>query len=223
MPTLSVKSDRTKTRVFLVDDHPIVRRGFQLLLSLEPDLMVCGDADSGPGALEKIITVKPDVAVVDLSLKSSSGLELVKQLRAQSASLKILVFTMHAEAVYEERALRAGANGYITKEQGTEKAIEAIRLVMQNKPFFSPRLAETVIARMSGRPLGSASSIDLLSDRELEILEAIGAGLGSREIAQKLNVSTKTVQSHREHIKTKLGLARASELVNYAYNWVQGN
>ncbi len=219
---MNAKANRSKLRVFLVDDHPIVRRGFQLLLSMEPDMMVCGEAESGPGALEKILALKPDVAVVDLSLKSGSGLELIKQLRAQSASLKILVFTMHAETVYEERALRSGANGYITKEHGTEKAIEAIRLLMQNKPFFSPRLAETVLARISGRPVAPANSLELLSDRELEILEAIGAGLGSSDIARKLNLSTKTVQSHREHIKTKLGLSRASELANYAFNWVHG-
>ncbi len=218
---MKTPASRSKIRVFLVDDHPIVRRGFQLLLSMEPDFMVCGDADAGPEALDKIIALKPDVAVIDLSLKSSSGLELIKQLRARSADLKILVFTMHAEAIYEERALRAGASGYITKDKGTEKAIEAIRLLMQDKIFFSPALAETVITRMSGRPTVAAASSDLLSDRELEILEAIGSGLGSSEIAQKLHVSTKTVQSHREHIKTKLGLTRASELVNYAYNWVR--
>jgi len=221
LATVKVKA-LTKTRVFLVDDHPIVRRGFQLLISMEPDLMVCGDADSGQGALEKILAVKPHVAVIDLTLKSSSGLELIKQLRAHSADLKILVFTMHGEPIYEERALRAGANGYITKEQGTEKAIEAIRLLLQNKTLFSPSLAETVLARMSGRAPTPADSIELLSDREIEVLDAIGNGLGSREIAQKLHLSTKTVQSHREHIKTKLGLARASELVNYAYNWVRG-
>ena len=216
-------SSRAKIRVFLADDHPIVRRGFQLLLGMEPDLMVCGDADSSPEALQKILALKPDVAVIDLSLRSSSGLELIKQIRAHSAELKILVFTMHAEAIYEERALRAGANGYVTKEMGTEKAIEAIRLLAQNKLFFSDSLTQTVIARMSGRAPTSRTSVELLSDRELEILEAIGNGLGSRQIAEKLGLSSKTVQSHREHIKTKLGLTRASELVNYAYNWLRGH
>lgn len=214
-------ASRSKIRIFLVDDHPIVRRGFQLLLSMEPDMMVCGDADTGPEALQKILQLKPDVAVVDLSLRSSNGLELIKNLRAHSVDLKIIVFTMHAEAIYEERALRAGANGYITKEQGTEKAIEAIRQVLQNKPFFSSALAEAVLARMSGRVTPGSGSADLLSDREMEILEAIGTGLSSRQIAEKLSLSSKTVQSHREHIKVKLGLAGASELVNYAYNWIR--
>ena len=214
--------DAAKIRVFLVDDHPIVRRGFQLLLSLERDLVVCGDADNAPLALQKILALKPDVAIIDLSLKSSSGLELVKQIRAHSAKVKIVVFTMHAEAIYAERALRAGANGYVTKEEGTEKAIEAIRLVLQGKTFFSPSVAEVMMARLSGGATASAASADLLSDRELEILDLIGTGLGSREIAEKLHLSNKTIQSHREHIKTKLGLKHASELVNYAYNWARG-
>ncbi|HEY5912982.1 MAG TPA: response regulator transcription factor [Verrucomicrobiae bacterium] len=220
---MKARAALSKTRVFLVDDHPIVRRGFQLLLSLEPDLLVCGDADSGEVALDKILASKPDVAIIDLSLKSSSGLELIKQLRAQDLRLKILVFSMHSEAMYEERALRAGANGYITKEQGAEKAIEAIRLLLQGKTLFSPSLAQTMLDRMAQRPATRTTSTEVLTDRELEVLEAIGQGLGSREIAAKFHLSTKTVQSHREHIKGKLGLKHASELVSYAHNWVRDN
>lgn len=209
-----------KARVFIVDDHPIVRRGFQLLLSLEPDLTICGEADSASTALGKILALKPDVAIVDLSLKCGNGLELIKQLRALKLDIKILVFTMRGETIHAERALRAGANGFITKEEGTEKAIEAIRMVLNNKTFISPALAERLLSRMSARITPLTGSKDSLSDREFEILEAIGQGLGSREIARKFNLSTKTVQSHREHMKTKLGLKNASELVNYAYNWV---
>jgi DNA-binding NarL/FixJ family response regulator len=211
-----------KVRIFLVDDHPIVRRGFQLLLSLERDLSVCGEADNAPMALERILALKPEVVIIDLSLKSSNGLELIKQIRAQSAKVKVVVFTMHAEAIYAERALRAGANGYITKEEGTEKAIEVIRLVLQGKTFVSPSVAQAIMTRLSGGGTVPAASSELLSDRELEILELIGNGLGSSAIAEKLRVSGKTIQSHREHIKTKLGLKHASELVNYAYNWVRG-
>ncbi len=212
-----------KIRVFLVDDHPIVRRGFQYLLNVESDLAVCGEAGSGPEALQKILAVKPDVAIVDLSLGSSSGLELIKQLRAQRAPLKILVFTMRAESIYVERALRAGANGYITKEEGTERAIDAIRSIMQGKTCLSPGMTESMMARMTnGLASSPASLLDLLSDRELEILEMIGRGLPSREIASRLHLSIKTVESHREHIKTKLGLKSAPELVNYAYNWLAG-
>jgi DNA-binding NarL/FixJ family response regulator len=209
----------TKVRVFLVDDHPIVRRGFQLLLGMERDLMVCGEADSGPTALQKILALKPDVAIVDLSLKASSGLELIKQLRAQELKLKLLVFTMRDEGIYAERALRAGADGYITKEEGTEKAIQAIRLLMQGKRYLSDKVAEKVMDNLTGRNSATQGTVEALSDRELEVLEMIGNGLGSREIAEKMHLSIKTVESHREHMKTKLGLNRATELVNYAFNW----
>jgi DNA-binding NarL/FixJ family response regulator len=208
-----------KVRVFLVDDHPIVRRGFQLLLGMERDLMVCGEADSGPTALQKILALKPDVVIVDLSLKGSSGLELIKQIRAQSLKAKLLVFTMRDEGIYAERALRAGADGYITKEEGTEKAIQAIRLLMQGKRYVSDKVAASMLETLLGNDAGAKGAVELLSDRELEVLELIGNGLGSREIAEKLHLSIKTIESHREHIKTKLGLARASELVSYAFNW----
>jgi len=213
---------RSKFRVFLVDDHPIVRRGFQLLLSLEPDLMVCGEADNGPAALQKILALKPDVAIVDLSLKGSNGLELIKQLRSQSLKLKLLVFSMRDEGIYAERALRAGADGYITKEEGTEKAIQAIRLLMQGKRYLSDKVAEKMMDTLMGNSSGAEGAVESLGDRELEVLELIGAGLGSREIAEKLHLSIKTIESHREHMKTKLGLTRAPELVSYAFNWFHG-
>jgi DNA-binding NarL/FixJ family response regulator len=213
---------RSRVRVFLVDDHPIVRRGFQLLLSLEPDLIVCGEADNGPAALQKILALKPDVAIVDLSLKGSNGLELIKQLRAQSLKLKLLVFSMRDEGIYAERAMRAGANGYITKEEGTEKAIQAIRLLMQGKRYLSDKVAEKMMDSLVGNNSGAEGAVESLSDRELEVLELIGAGLGSREIAEKLHLSIKTIESHREHLKAKLGLTRAPELVSYAFNWFHG-
>jgi DNA-binding NarL/FixJ family response regulator len=212
----------TKVRVFLVDDHPIVRRGFQLLLGMESDLMVCGEADSGPAALQMILALKPDVAIVDLSLKASSGLELIKQLRAQGLKLKLLVFTMRDEGIYAERALRAGADGYITKEEGAEKAIQAIRLLMQGKRYLSDRVAEKMMDSLTGNAPGTGSAVQSLSDRELEVLEFLGEGLGSSEIAEKLHLSIKTIESHREHMKVKLGLTRATELVNYAFNWFHG-
>lgn len=214
---------KSKVRVFLVDDHPIVRRGFQLMLSMEPDLMVCGEADSGPAALEKIMALKPDVAIVDLSLKASSGLELVKQLRAQGLKLKLLVFTMRDEGIYAERALRAGADGYITKEEGTEKAIQAIRVLMQGKRYLSHRVAERMMDTLAGNTSAGESAVQSLSDRDLEVLELIANGLGSREIAEKLHLSVKTIESHREHTKTKLGLSRATELVSFAFNWFHGD
>ena len=212
----------SKVRVFLVDDHPIVRRGFQLLLGIERGLMVCGEADSGPAALQKILALKPDAAIVDLTLKSGSGLELIKQVRTQLPKLKLLVFTMRDEGIYAERALRAGADGYITKEEGTEKAIQAIRQLMQGKRYLSEKVAEKMMDNLVGNTAGAEGTVESLSDRELEVLELLGNGLGSREIAEKLHLSIKTVESHREHMKTKLGLARATELVSYAFNWVHG-
>lgn len=212
----------TKVRVFLVDDHPIVRRGFQLLLGMESDLMVCGEADSGPAALQMILALKPDVAIVDLSLKASSGLELIKQLRAQGLKLKLLVFTMRDEGIYAERALRAGADGYITKEEGAEKSIQAIRLLMQGKRYLSDRVAAKIMDSLTGNAPRTESAVQSLSDRELEVLEFLGEGLGSSEIAEKLHLSIKTIESHREHMKVKLGLTRATELVNYAFNWFHG-
>jgi DNA-binding NarL/FixJ family response regulator len=212
----------TKVRVFIVDDHPIVRRGFQLLLAMEPDLMVCGEADSGPAALQKMLALKPDVAIVDLGLKASTGLDLIKQLRAQALPVKVLVFTMRDEGIYAERALRAGADGYITKEEGTDKAIQAIRLLMQGKRYLSEKMAEKMMDSLTGAAPGTGSAVQSLSDRELEVLELLGEGLGSREVAEKLHLSIKTVESHREHMKTKLGLTRATELVSYAFNWFHG-
>jgi DNA-binding NarL/FixJ family response regulator len=210
---------KSKTRIFLVDDHPIVRRGMQLLISLEPDLMVCGDAESAPVALEKILAVKPDLVVIDLALTTGSGLDLIKQLRSQDSKVKLLVFSMRDEGVYAERALRAGANGYITKAEGTDRALEAIRLILQGKNVVSEKISAKMVERIASGGAPGQTALELLSDRELEVLEMIGEGQGSREIADQLGLSLKTVESHREHIKAKLGLNSASELVRYAINW----
>jgi len=212
-----------KIRVFLVDDHPIVRRGFQMLFSRQPDLLACGEADNGPAALEKILALKPHVAIVDLVLKVGNGLDLIKQLRAQRLNIKLLVFTMRNDDLHAERALRAGADGYITKEEGPEKVIEAIRLAMQGRRYVSPEVAAQMVSWITGQDSAAESPAEQLGDRELEILGLIAKGLGSREIAKALHLSIKTVDSHREHIKTKLGLTRATELVNYALNWAHSD
>lgn len=214
-------SVQQKAQVFLVDDHPIVRRGLNFLIGLEPDLVVCGEADSRPAALDQIAKLQPDVAVVDLALKNSSGLELVKDLRARFPKVKVLVFSMHDEPIYAERVLKAGAHGYVTKEEGAEKAIEAIRQLLKGKAYLTGRLAERMLETMTGFAKSKeAGTVESLSDRELEVLELIGRGLGSAEIAQRLKLSIKTIESHREHIKAKLGLQRATELAQYAFNWV---
>ena len=210
-----------RARVFLVDDHPIVRRGFQLLVGLESDLVICGEAENAATALSQIQQTKPDLAIIDLALKSSSGLDLIKQLRSLCPEVKLLVFTMHDEPLYAERVLKAGAHGYITKEEGTEKALEAVRKLLAGKAYVSDHVRERMVEAMTGfsKP-GTAGTVESLSDREIQVLELIGSGVGSSEIAKRLNLSVKTVESHREHIKTKLGLRRAPELVQYAYNWV---
>lgn len=215
----SVKSVK-KIRVFLVDDHPIVRRGFQLLIGIEPDMMVCGDADNAPQALEAIARQKADVAIIDLSLKDSSGLDLIRQLRSVCPSVKILVFSMRDETVYAERALKAGAAGYITKEEGSDKAIQAIRALMGGKTIVSERVSSRIMERVVGGGEANLTGIDSLSDREIEILELLGQGLGTRQISERLRVSIKTVESHREHLKNKLGLGGGQELMRYAFNWV---
>jgi DNA-binding NarL/FixJ family response regulator len=210
-----------KARIFLVDDHPIVRRGLQFLLGTESNMMVCGEAESGPEALEKIAAAQPDAVVVDLTLKDSSGLDLIKDLRRQCPKARLLVFSMHDELFYAERVLRSGAHGYITKEEGTEKAVEALRVILQGKKYVSASIASRLIDTMTGPASDSAGpSIDRLSDRELEVLQLLGSGHGTRAIAERLKLSVKTIESYREHIKAKLGLASASELTSYAFNWV---
>ncbi len=210
-----------KTRIFLVDDHPIVRRGLQFMLSVEPHMTVCGEAESAREALEKIPAAQPDAVILDLTLKASSGLDLIKDLRRVCPKAKLLVFSMHDELYFAERVLRNGAHGYITKEEGTEKAVEALRLILQGKKYVSPTVASRLLDTLGAPGSDSAGpSIERLSDRELEVLQMIGSGLGTRAIAEKLHLSVKTIESYREHIKAKLGLTSATELTSYAFNWV---
>jgi DNA-binding NarL/FixJ family response regulator len=210
-----------KIQVFLVDDHPIVRRGLQLLIGLEKDIEVCGESDNGHEALQKIMALQPDVAMVDLSLKTSTGLDLMKQLQSLCPQVKILVFSMRDEAIYAERSFSAGASGYITKEEGAEKAIAGIRALMAGEKCMSPRLRDHLINRLAGPRVTLEDSVLQLSDRQLEVLELLGNGNATRDVAARLKVSIKTVESHRENIKQKLGLKTASELVSYAHNWVR--
>jgi DNA-binding NarL/FixJ family response regulator len=211
-----------KARIFLVDDHPIVRRGLQFLLGMEPTMTVCGEAESGREALEKIQALQPDAVVVDLTLKESSGLDLLKDLRNRFPKVKVLVFSMHNELFYAERVLRGGAHGYITKEEGTEKAVEALRAILQGRKFVSESVTSRLLDTLTGPISGTQGpSVDRLSDRELEVLQMLGSGLGTRAIAEKLKLSVKTIESYREHIKTKLALSGAVELTSYAFKWVQ--
>ena len=213
-----------KTKILIVDDHPIMRRGLAELINLEPDLVVCGEADSIQTALEAIKQQAPNVALVDLSLKNESGLELIKDIKARYPAVLTLVVSMHDEAFYVERVLRAGAKGYIMKQQATTQVLVAIRRVLAGDVYLSDAISSKILRNVTGEKNKKAgSSVDQLSDRELEVFRMIGTGLGTRQIAEKLCRSVKTVETYREHIKLKLDLKDSSELVQNAIQWSRSN
>jgi DNA-binding NarL/FixJ family response regulator len=209
-------------RVLIVDDHPIVREGLAVRIAGQPDLEVCGAAGDVPGALALVDAVRPDVAVVDISLKDGSGIDLIKRIKARSAPVAVVVWSMHPEGLYAERALRAGALGYVNKARDTEEILRAIRTVLAGKLHLSDELSEQLVSRLVGRGERDAngSPVETLSDRELEAFELIGRGLATEEIARSMHVSPKTVETYRARIKQKLGLHRAAELVQHATQWV---
>ena len=216
------RTEKAVTRILIVDDHPIVRQGIRLLVDQEADLMICGEAESASEALKITDQSKPNVAIVDLSLRESSGLELIKDFKIRHPDLKILVLSMRDESFYAERVLRAGARGYITKEEGTEKVIEGIRSILAGQVYLSERLASKMINKwVDGGSDKGGPLVQNLTDRELQIFELIGTGLSTREIAEKLHLSIKTIESHREHIKAKLDLSTATELLKHAIQWIQ--
>jgi DNA-binding NarL/FixJ family response regulator len=210
-------------RVFIVDDHPLVREGLTALFAGQPDLEVCGEADDLAPALDLVKAKKPDVVVVDVSLKSGSGIDLIKQLKARDADCKILVSSMYDESLYAERALRAGAMGYINKQEMPQKVLDAVRQVLDGKMYLSPAMTDRMLHRAVRRDDTPASPVSALSDRELEIFQLVGRGQTTRQIANALHLSVKTVESHRENIKTKLNLTNSAELVRQAVQWVLGN
>jgi DNA-binding NarL/FixJ family response regulator len=214
-----------KARIFLVDDHPIVRQGMKELIEQEPDLTVCGEADNHLHALRGIAAAKPDGAIVDISLnKDMGGLELIKDLKVQFPDLPVLVLSFHDENVLAERALRAGAKGYVMKEQATEKVLIAIRRILKGEIYLSERLASRMLSQVvdrGSRTAPPATSVDLLTDRELEVFQMIGRGLGTRRIAEDLHLSIKTIEAYRMHIRDKLKLKNGTELLQHAIQWVQ--
>ncbi len=211
-----------KARLLLVDDHPILREGLSRMINQERDLQVSGQAASADEALQMTNALKPDLAMVDLTLRDVSGLELIKNLRARYPHMRILVLSMHKETLYAERSLRAGANGYLMKQEAPETVLVAIRKVLGGGVYLSDRMAtHAVSAWAQGEQQPVASPITLLSDRELEVFELLGRGHGTRQIAEELNLSIKTVETHREHIKLKLQLENASELAQHAFEWVK--
>ncbi|MFZ0739545.1 MAG: response regulator transcription factor [Candidatus Acidiferrales bacterium] len=206
----------SKYKVFLVDDHPIVRQGLALFINREPDLMVCGEAEGATSALQAIRDSVPDFVVLDISLDGPDGLELLKTLRAKYPNLPVLILSMHDETTYAERALRAGANGYIMKQEATDKVLTAIRHILRGDVYLSDRLTKRMLQQFVHGSISPRDPLAKLSDRELEVYRLIGAGHGTRQIADELHVSTKTVESYQAHIKEKLSLRNARELVQHA-------
>jgi len=204
-----------------VDDHPIMRQGLTSLLNQEDDLEVCGEAEDAGGALERIAETRPDLAVVDISLKDSNGIELIKDIKVRWPKLPVLVLSMHDETFYAERVLRAGAMGYITKAEVSNVIVKGIRKVLDGEVYVSEALASKMLSRVVGGAQAASSPISKLSDREFEVFELIGQGLQTKEIAQRLHLSVKTIDSHRDHIKGKLEIDNATDLLKYAIQWTQ--
>ena len=211
-----------KRRVMIVDDHPIFRDGISQLINHQPDLHVCGGVSSAAQALSSVAELKPDMLVVDISINGTNGIELIKSIRAQYPALPALMLSSHDENIYAERALRAGARGYIMKAAPPEKVIEAIRRILEGSLYLSEAIGARLLDTfLTGRPTdGATSAVDQLSDRELEIFRAVGEGRSTREIAQTLFLSVKTVETHRAHIKEKLKIQTAPELIRAAVEWV---
>ena len=212
---------REVVRVLVVDDHPIVREGYSRLISAEPDLEVCGEASDASEALQLIESQSPDVAIVDISLRSGTGIDLCKQIRERDSHVRVLICSIHDESLYADRALRAGAMGYVSKEQPAAEVLEAIRRVAEGRIALSPQMTERMLSRAVGaeQPV-EQSPIERLSDRELEVFELIGTGLTTHQIANKLQLSPKTVESYRENLKKKLELRSGTELTRHAVQWV---
>jgi DNA-binding NarL/FixJ family response regulator len=211
-----------KMRVLIIDDHPLMRRGLRETLASEPDLEICAEAADVDEALQHVRKSKPQLAIIDVSLPSGSGLELAKQIQALDRGIKMLFVSIHDDAVFAERALRAGALGYINKSRPSDELLEAVRKVARGEIALSQPVADRLVRR-GLRPVKEvATGVESLSNRELEVFELIGRGLSTREIAERLCLSVKTVETHREHIKTKLHLETSTELNRHAALWNQG-
>jgi DNA-binding NarL/FixJ family response regulator len=211
-----------KNRIYIVDDHTMFREGLRQLIEREPNLMVCGDAPDAAEALEGIRSSKPDVVIVDISLAGGSGLDLIKEIKAEFEDLPVLVVSMHDESLYAERALRAGAMGYVMKHEPAKTVKAAINKVLGGDLYLSEKMASNVINRfMRGEPEHPKSPVETLSDRELEVFRMLGQGKGVRQIAEELGVTIPTVNSFRNRIKDKLGLKTSTEVMLHAIQWVQ--
>ncbi|MCX6907683.1 MAG: response regulator transcription factor [Verrucomicrobia bacterium] len=217
-----LRAVRARTKVLLVDDHPVLREGMGLIINNEEDLEVCGHAESADEAMKLVALLKPDLAIVDISLKDSDGIHLVKNLKARHPELLTLVLSLHDEALYAERALRAGASGYVMKQSSLLTVLAAIRKILDGGIYVSEKITDRMLAHAIGaKQVSEASPMERLSDREREVFHKIGEGFGTKEIAERLHLSVKTVETYRAHIKTKLQIAAAAEMIQKATLWVR--
>jgi DNA-binding NarL/FixJ family response regulator len=210
----------TKRKVLVVDDHPLIRQGLAMLINQQQDLEVCGEAEEAIAALRNIAQTRPDIMILDISLKGPDGLEVLKTIRATDPDLPVLVLSMHDENVYAERVLRCRANGYIMKQEATEKVLVALRRILNGDVYLSDNMSKKMLQQyIDGAPPVLQSRIATLSDRELEVFCRIGEGHATREIAEEMHLSIKTVETYQAHIKGKLGLRSGRELIQHAIQW----
>jgi DNA-binding NarL/FixJ family response regulator len=209
-----------KHKILLVDDHPLVRRGLADLIAGEPNLEVCGQASDVAGALQEVERTHPDLVVIDLTLKGGHGIDLIEKIKARSQQVRMLVSSMHDEMLFAERVLRAGAMGYVTKQESPETLLGAVRQVLRGEVYLSPRMTSRLLHRVAAGGLPQESPLEILSNRELEVFEMIGQGLTTLQIARRLELSPKTIETHREKIKQKLNLKNSAELSRRAVQWV---
>jgi DNA-binding NarL/FixJ family response regulator len=210
-----------KNKILLVDDHPLVREWLANLINEQPDLEICGEASDAPRAFQLINDTKPAVAIVDISLEGGSGIELIKNVKANYSGVAMIVLSMHDEVLYAERALRAGARGYIMKREATKKILQAIRAVLAGKVYVSEKIADLMTEKFVDGPVTGEPSVEQLSDRELEIFQLLGCGMNTRQIADHLHVGFKTVQTYCARIKEKLKLDNATQLLHEAIRWLE--
>jgi DNA-binding NarL/FixJ family response regulator len=216
------KSTSIQTSILIVDDHPMMRQGLAALINNEPDLTVSAEAADAQQAMAAISARQPELVIADITLPDKSGLELIKDIQALHPGLRVLVVSMHDESLYAERVLRAGGRGYIMKQEGGRKLMEAIRCVLSGKVYVSEKMSARILELLSGgRGAATASPVERLTDREFEVFQLIGQAKGTREIAAKLHVSIKTIEVHRLHIKEKLELKTAPELLRFAVRWIE--
>ena len=222
---MSRNNSKKRARVLIVDDHPAVREALAMRIGRQSDLEVCGEAADLSEALRLVADTQPDVAVIDISLKTGCGIDLIKRIKDRNDTVRMLVWSTHSESLYAERALRAGALGYINKDQATDKIVEGIRRVLEGKVYLSDAMVETMLRRTVGgeRKEITRSPLDALANRELEVFRLIGQGVKTAEIAERLHLSVKTIETYRDRIREKLDLSDGTELAHYATKWMLEN